>query len=90
MLMAISKDVEILVQMIRSLSAKQKHELARRLDEEAVLDHDQSWYWSQEWQEAEKEADEDIAAGRVHHYGDVDELLNSLHTRRKKELEKCD
>lgn len=26
---------------------------------------DQGWFWTKEWQEMEREADEDIAAGRV-------------------------
>ena len=26
---------------------------------------DQAWFWSQRWQQMEREADEDIAAGRT-------------------------
>lgn len=26
---------------------------------------DQAWFWTKEWQEGEKEAEEDIKAGRV-------------------------
>ena len=30
-----------------------------------LIDADQAWFWTQEWQEGEREVDEDIAAGRV-------------------------
>lgn len=30
----------------------------------AVDEDDQSWYWTPEWQEGERRADEDLAAGR--------------------------
>lgn len=71
-------NIDRLIEEIKGLSQAEKCELARRLDEEAILD-DQSWYWTPEWQAAEKEADEDIAAGRVHCYDNVDELTKSLH-----------
>ena len=30
-----------------------------------LVDPTQSWFWSKEWQEKERQADEDIKAGRV-------------------------
>jgi len=30
-----------------------------------LIDKDQAWFWTKEWQEGEREADEDIKAGRV-------------------------
>ena len=30
-----------------------------------LIDPAQSWFWSKEWQEKERQADEDIKAGRV-------------------------
>ena len=30
-----------------------------------LIDADQAWFWTQEWQKGEREADEDIKAGRV-------------------------
>jgi hypothetical protein len=71
--------IEKLLNEIKALSPEQKFELARRLEEKAVLDEDQSWYWTPEWQAAEKEADKDITAGRVHQYDNVDDLIKSLH-----------
>ena len=42
------------------------------------VDKDQLWYWTKEWQEKEREADEDIAAGRVERFDSMEELLASL------------
>lgn len=41
-------------------------------------DPDQAWYWTPEWQAAEREADEDIKAGRVTRYATAEEFLASL------------
>jgi bifunctional DNA-binding transcriptional regulator/antitoxin component of YhaV-PrlF toxin-antitoxin module len=30
-----------------------------------LIPKDQAWFWSEEWQKGEKEADEDIKAGRL-------------------------
>jgi AbrB family looped-hinge helix DNA binding protein len=30
-----------------------------------LIDADQAWFWSREWQQGEREAEEDIKAGRV-------------------------
>ncbi|OGO17985.1 MAG: hypothetical protein A2Z15_00485 [Chloroflexi bacterium RBG_16_50_11] len=53
-------------------------------DERAVLlpkkivDKSQSYFWTKEWQEAEKEASEDIKAGRVKAFDNVDDLIKDL------------
>jgi antitoxin MazE len=39
---------------------------------------DQAWFWTERWQQLEREADEAIAAGRVTTVADVDELLADL------------
>lgn len=44
----------------------------------AAVPADQHWFWTERWQRMEREADEDIAAGRVHAYEDVEELLAAL------------
>ncbi|MBU4302686.1 MAG: AbrB/MazE/SpoVT family DNA-binding domain-containing protein [Actinobacteria bacterium] len=36
------------------------------LTPQVTIDRDQAWYWTPEWQKGEREADEDIAAGRVY------------------------
>lgn len=39
---------------------------------------DQSWYWTKEWQDAEKEADEDYAKGNFKTFNNIDDLLAHL------------
>jgi hypothetical protein len=39
---------------------------------------DQSWFWTDEWQEAEREAEEDLAAGRYDEFYTADEFVASL------------
>lgn len=34
----------------------------------------QAWYWTTEWQEGEREADEDVAAGRVVQFGSIEDM----------------
>jgi hypothetical protein len=80
----VATNIESLIETIKSLSAAEKFELARRLEETGVLDDNQSWYWTPRWQAAEKEADEDIAAGRVFHYNNVDDLMCSLRAKRER------
>jgi len=54
------------------------------VDEKAVLmpkklvDKSQAYFWTKRWQEGEKEADEDIKAGRVETFDSVDELIGDL------------
>jgi AbrB family looped-hinge helix DNA binding protein len=53
-------------------------------DERAVLmpkklvDKSQAYFWTKKWQEGEREADEDIKAGRVKAFNSVEELINDL------------
>jgi len=84
-----SANIDRLIEEIKSLSQAEKFELARRLDEEAVFD-DQSWYWTPEWQAAEKEADEDIAAGRVQSFDNIDDAINFLHQQVEKPTDNRD
>lgn len=39
---------------------------------------DQAWFWTDRWQLMEREADLDIAAGRVKQYESVDDMLADL------------
>jgi TRAP-type C4-dicarboxylate transport system substrate-binding protein len=39
-----------------------------------LMDKSQAYFWTRKWQEAEKEASEDIKAGRVRTFDSVDEL----------------
>jgi len=42
------------------------------------IDPEQAWFWTPEWQKGEREADEDIAAGRVTRYDSDEEFLKYL------------
>jgi bifunctional DNA-binding transcriptional regulator/antitoxin component of YhaV-PrlF toxin-antitoxin module len=43
-----------------------------------LIPKDQLWFWTPEWQRKEREADEDIAQGRIRESASVDELLKDL------------
>ncbi len=43
-----------------------------------LVDRDQAYFWTREWQEGEREADEDIRMGRLKTYDSVDELVAEL------------
>jgi len=49
------------------------------------IPRDQEWFWTPEWQEKEKEADEDIKRGRT--YGPFD-TVNKMKEHLKKEKKK--
>ena len=44
----------------------------------ALIPRDQLWYWTPEWQAKEKEADEDIAAGRVKQFKSAQKAIKAL------------
>lgn len=43
-----------------------------------LVDKSQAYFWTKQWQEAEKEADADIKAGRVKTFDSVEELIKDL------------
>ena len=43
-----------------------------------MIDKSQAYFWSKEWQEAEREASEDIKAGRVKVFDSVEKLIEDL------------
>lgn len=48
-----------------------------------LVDKDQAWFWTKRWQEGEREADEDIRAGRVHRFDNAEAAIAYLHQRAK-------
>ena len=36
-----------------------------------LVDKEQAWFWSQRWQQGEREAEDDINTGRVHNFPDA-------------------
>ena len=43
-----------------------------------LIDKSQAYFWAKEWQEAEREASEDIKAGRVKIFDTAEELIKDL------------
>lgn len=43
-----------------------------------VIDASQAWFWTPEWQAGEREADADLAAGRVETFASGEELIDGL------------
>jgi len=43
-----------------------------------LINKDQAWFWTERWQQGEREADADIAAGRVHSFDTVNEAIAFL------------
>lgn len=44
----------------------------------AAVPADQRWFWTERWQRMEREADVDVAAGRVRTHEGVEDLLGAL------------
>jgi antitoxin MazE len=43
-----------------------------------VIDPEQAWFWTKRWQQMEREADEDVASGRVRQFDSIEALLTDL------------
>jgi hypothetical protein len=79
------------------------HELVDRLPDAAVdgaallieeisegrIDPEQAWFWTREWQAGEREADDDLKAGRVTRV-ESDEAFLALLDKRTKSLDAHD
>lgn len=46
-----------------------------------LIDKDQAWFWTERWQQGEREAEEDIASGRLHRFDNAEEAITFLHQR---------
>ncbi len=42
------------------------------------IDPDQAWFWTEEWQAAERRVDEDLAAGRYKDFATMDDFIADL------------
>lgn len=45
---------------------------------QATIDASQAWFWSERWQQMEREADADIAAGRAATHDDAESFIRGL------------
>jgi AbrB family looped-hinge helix DNA binding protein len=43
-----------------------------------LIDKSQAYFWTKQWQEAEKQAEDDISEGRIKSFGSADELVDGL------------
>lgn len=53
-----------------------------------LVDKEQAWFWTKRWQQGEKEAEEDIRAGRVHRFPDSKSAVAFLHGQTEKKQSK--
>lgn len=53
------------------------------LTPKTLIDKSQAYFWTPQWQAAEREASADIAAGRVQEFEDVGDLVASLRAARE-------
>jgi hypothetical protein len=53
-----------------------------------LVDKEQAWFWTNRWQQGEKEAEEDICAGRVHNFPDAKKAIAFLHKQAGKKSTK--
>ena len=49
-----------------------------RLSPQKLIEKSQAYFWSEAWQKGELEASEDIGAGRIQEFSDVDTLIDAL------------
>jgi AbrB family looped-hinge helix DNA binding protein len=49
-----------------------------RLTPQVAIDRSQAYFWTRRWQEGERQAEEDIKAGRVRKFANIDEAINYL------------
>jgi hypothetical protein len=48
-----------------------------------MIDTAQAWFWSPEWQEAEREVDADLESGRAETYENTEAFLAAVKARQK-------
>lgn len=49
-----------------------------------IVDTTQAWFWTPEWQSREREAEADLAAGRIETFSSGEELVRALKKRSKR------
>ena len=48
------------------------------LESKKLIPADQQWFWTEEWQVGEREAQAEIEAGKVKHFDSMEEFLTDL------------
>lgn len=49
-----------------------------RLVPQVAIERSQAYFWTKRWQEGERQAEEDIKAGRVREFANIDEAIKYL------------
>ena len=55
---------------------KEEAKVASKVD---LIDPDQAWWWTEEWQKKEREAEKDVKEGKVKRVTNVEDLIKDLH-----------
>jgi len=83
------REQEVLVKAKEKIEQIQKDILnSQGLTEEEIkiackvglIDKDQAWWWTEEWQKGERQAEKDIKEGRVKKFFSVEDLIKDLHS----------
>jgi len=45
-----------------------------------LIDPDQAWWWHEDWQKGEREADKDLAKGRYKQFDNIENLIKELNS----------
>ncbi|MCX6053612.1 MAG: AbrB/MazE/SpoVT family DNA-binding domain-containing protein [Chloroflexi bacterium] len=53
-----------------------------RLTPQMTIDRSQAYFWTKRWQEGERQSEEDINAGRVEKFDNVDDLIADLESHK--------
>jgi len=48
-----------------------------------LVDKNQAWFWTERWQQGEREAEKNIRSGRVEYFANAEEAIASLHEKTK-------
>jgi hypothetical protein len=66
-----NKQMKVLVEQDGSL----------RLVPKITIDRSHAYFWTERWQQGEREAEEDLRAGRFREFTSMDELIQDLETK---------
>jgi len=60
-----------------------RKEYEELLNLKKMISKDQAWFWTKEWQEKEREAEEDIKKGRIYGpFANAKDLIKSLRAKK--------
>jgi len=63
----------VALRQVRHVAEREVHRVG-----ELLASRDQDWYWTPDWQDGEREAEADLAAGRTTVYSSEDDFLAAL------------